>query len=266
MGAWVGDRWRRRLRSRQHLANHHRADAATLANHGYVQCPSGCSGAFCILPKDNRNGQSGLRNHLTAGGNRSPHTALRLASPSGTWVSVEDELRQTCSATAAPGTLGASLTLLSPTAAAAAGAQAPTASPDASRAQPTPAALAPPSDATDPDLDFPIPTLAPSVDLRCALAIPFDDVRRVSRRLHCQELPTSKRQQSEILAPLIFVDHAAGTDPTCERAGCGLSGAGARWGRRAAGRDRRKNRSRRRWRRCRRWGGDAAVRRGRGGT
>jgi hypothetical protein len=50
----------------------------------------------------------------------------------------------------------------------------------------------------------------------------FDDVRRVSRRLHCQELPTSKRQQSEILAPLIFADHAAGTDPTCERAGCGL--------------------------------------------
>ena len=85
-----------------------------------------------------------------------------------------------------------------------------------------PTALALPSDATDPDLDFPIPTLAPSVDLRCALAIPFDDVRRVSRRLHCQELPTSKRQQSEILAPLIFADHAAGTDPTCERAGCGL--------------------------------------------
>jgi hypothetical protein len=40
--------------------------------------------------------------------------------------------------------------------------------------------------------------------------------------LRSWELPTSKRQQSEILAPLIFADHAAGTDPTCERAGCGL--------------------------------------------
>ena len=93
----------------KHLANHHRADAATLANHGFVQCPSGCSGAFCILPKDNRTGQSGLRNHLTAGSTRAPHTALRLASPLGTWISVEDELRRTCSSTAAPGTLGASL-------------------------------------------------------------------------------------------------------------------------------------------------------------
>jgi hypothetical protein len=164
----------------KHLATHHRADATTLANHGFVQCPSGCPGAFCILPKDNRNGQSGLRNHLTAGGRHTPHTALRLASPSGTWISVEDELRRACSVTAAPGTLGASLTLLSHTAAAAADTHAPAASPDAARAQLQPTALALPSDATDPDLDFPIPTLAPSVDLRCALAIPFDDVRRVS--------------------------------------------------------------------------------------
>jgi hypothetical protein len=53
-----------------------------------------------------------------------------LASPSGTWISVEDELRRACSVTAAPGTLGASLTLLSHTAAAAAAnTHAPAASP-----------------------------------------------------------------------------------------------------------------------------------------
>ena len=210
-----------------HLAAQHHSNPTALVDHAFVQCPLGCPGAFCILPKDSMNaGQSNLRNHLTGITTKAAHAHFRHSASHTdgkcTWIGLETQLRRDCATAAAPGTLGASLASITSPAAAP---HTDSADPSLPALHPAPApttAPASPREVIDPDLDFPIPAIAANSDLCSVLTIRYDDVRAVSRRLHCQELPSSLRQQREILAPLLYADLAAGTDPARERAGCGL--------------------------------------------